>query len=102
GGWGGWASVAGSGEVGRISASANLRAVICQERCSLLRVKSMGSALGLFGCEHGGARWSAIARQRLGDAQLGIAVARAGMQADERVVHELLQRHVPQPAQAPT
>ena len=28
-------------ESGRISSSANLRAAICQERCSLLRVKSM-------------------------------------------------------------
>src|SRR5215467_13141499 len=72
-----------SSESGRISSSANLRAVICQERCSLLRVKSMGLALDSFG------------RQRLGDAQLRIAVARAGMQADERVVHVLLQRHVP-------
>src|SRR6266404_2667979 len=84
-----------SSEIGRISSSANLRAVICQERCSLLRVKSIGVSLGSFGREHRGAHRPAIARQRLGDAQLGIGVAGAGVQADERVVHVLLQRHVP-------
>src|SRR5215471_10339698 len=34
-----------SSESGRISSSANLRAVICQARCSLLSVKSMGFPL---------------------------------------------------------
>src|SRR5262245_65978878 len=90
-----------SREIGRISSSANLRAVICQARCSLLRVKSMAPALSLFGRECGGACRPAIAGQSLGDVQLRLAVARAGMQADERVVHVLLQRHVPHPAHGP-
>ena len=52
-----------SSEIGRISSSANLRAVICQERCSLLSVKSMGCALvGSFGRERG-------AHRRAGDSR---------------------------------
>src|SRR6266542_1969173 len=35
-------------EIGRISSSANLRAVICQARCSLLKVKSIALALPAF------------------------------------------------------
>src|SRR5439155_19511463 len=79
-----------SSEIGRISSSANLRAVICQARCSLLRAKSMDLALGSFGRDHGRARRPAIARQLLGDALFLIAVARVGVQAEERIVHLLL------------
>src|SRR5215470_15779341 len=84
-----------SSEIGRISSSANLRAVICQARCSLLSVKSMVTILdGLFGRETGGAHRPPIARQRFGDAQLGLAVAADGMQTDTRVADVFLQRHV--------
>src|SRR5712691_1948726 len=84
-----------STEIGRISSSANLRAVTCQARCSLLSVKSMVvSLVGSFGREHGGGRGPPIARQHLADAQLGVVIARAGMEANERVVHVFLQRHV--------
>ena len=41
-------------EIGRISSSANLRAVICQARCSLLSEKSMSLSLSFRG-EHGSA-----------------------------------------------
>src|SRR3977135_3055319 len=89
-----------SSEIGRISSSANLRAVICQARCSLLRVKSMivsltvclTVSLGSFGRER--ERGAPIARQGLGDAQFRLAVTRTGMQANECVVHVFLQRHV--------
>src|SRR5206468_9515845 len=80
-----------SSEVGRISSSANLRAVICQARCSLLRAKSIGTSVDSFGREHGRARRPAIARQRLGDAQLRIAVAGAGIDGNQRIVHVFLQ-----------
>src|SRR5262249_475890 len=84
-----------SSEIGRISSSANLRAVICQARCSLLRVKSMTPALSSFRGENGGgSRRPAIARQRLGDAQLCLARPRAGVEADAGIVHVFLQRHI--------
>src|SRR5215813_798029 len=84
-------------EIGRISSSANLRAVICQARCSLLRVKSMAPSLG---CQHGGER-RPKARQRLGDAQLRLAVADAGIEADEGIVHVFAERHVAHHAHRP-
>src|ERR1700730_9899125 len=83
-------------EIGRISSSANLRAVICQSRCSLLNVKSMMLSLSergdLFGGDCG--RRAPIAGQNFGDSQLGIAIALAAVQADARVVHVFLHRHV--------
>ena len=44
--------------------------------------------------EHGAPARPPVAGERLGDAQLRVAVAVAGVQADERVVHVFLQRHV--------
>ena len=48
-----------SSEIGRISSSANLRVVICQERCSLLKVKSMG-----LSSVHSAASTAALAGRR--------------------------------------
>jgi hypothetical protein len=67
-------------EIGRISSSANLRAAICQERCSLLRVKSIGASSGemfrLFaGQRHIAVAGAPIAGQFFGDAQLGVGIA---------------------------
>src|SRR4029077_9325712 len=84
-----------STEIGRISSSASLRAVFCQERCSLLSVKSMGCALfGSFARERGRIGGPAIAGERLGNVQLRVAVACTGMQGHQRIVHMFLQRHV--------
>src|SRR5215475_13841802 len=84
-----------SSEIGRTSSSANLRAVICQARCSLLRVKSMGPPLSSFRRENGGgSRRPAIARQRLGDAQLRLARPRAGVETDAGIMHVFVHRHV--------
>src|SRR5204862_7643456 len=80
-----------SSVIGLISSLANLRAVICQERCSLLSEKSM-SVVPLFRSEHRGA--APVVRQRLGDAQLVVRIAVAGVQADHRVMDVFLQRHV--------
>src|SRR5664279_1728685 len=70
-------------ESGRISSSANLRAAICQERCSLLRVKSMGASSGEMFRLFADQRHRAITRapvtgQLFGDAQLGVHIAVAG------------------------
>src|ERR1700722_3400295 len=81
-----------SSEIGRTSSSANLRAAICQERCSLLRVKSMCVPSGSLGRDRGGG--AAIAGDMLGDAQARLAVAVARMLADAGIVQVLLQRHV--------
>src|SRR5262249_18990465 len=80
-------------EIGRISSSANFRAVICQSRCSLLSEKSMAAASRSFSREHRRCG-AAIVGKRFGDAQLGVACAGAGMQAEERIVYVFLQRHV--------
>src|ERR1039458_3721183 len=86
-------------ESGRISSSANLRAAICQERCSLLRVKSMGaSSREMFGLvagqRHRAVSRAPVAGQFFGDAQLGIGIAVAAMLANAGVVDVFLQRHV--------
>src|SRR4029079_17562930 len=79
-----WASGASSSSsvIGLICSSANFCAVICQLRCSLLREKSM--VRPLFRGEH--RLGSTVADQRLGDAQLVVGVAVAGVQADQCVV----------------
>src|SRR3954468_4944668 len=74
-----------SSVIGLTCSSANLRAVICQERCSLLSEKSM--MLPLFRSEHG--LRAPVAGERLGDPQFVIGVAVAGVQADQSVVDVL-------------
>src|ERR1700733_9301836 len=85
-------------DMGRISSSANWRAVICQWRCSLLNAKSMMASLGgtekLFGRD-GRRRRAVIARQRLGNAKLGFTIAAAAVvQGDAGVVNVFLHRDV--------
>src|SRR6202795_2512254 len=84
-----WASGASSRSsvIGLISSSANFRAVICQARCSLLSEKSI-SVVPLFRGEHR-LRAPEI-RQALGDAELVVGVAVAGVQADQCVVDVFL------------
>src|SRR6185312_9881509 len=80
-----------SSEIGRISCSANLRAAICQERCSLLRVKSIGRPRVKTICLFPGHRQEAggvapIAVDFFRDAQARIAIAVAVVQTDAGVV----------------
>ena len=51
-------------EIGRISSSANLRAVICHARCSSLRLKSMGVPSPEFRCGHSPASAIAVSLTR--------------------------------------
>src|SRR5262249_46628957 len=87
-----WASGASSrsSEIGLISSSANLRACICQERCSLLSEKSMVAPL--FRSEH--RRAAPILGDGFGNAQPVVGRAVAGVEADAGVVDVFLQRHV--------
>src|ERR1044071_7462498 len=79
-----------SSEIGFISSCANLRAVICQERCSLLSGKSINAPL--FRGEH--RRAAPVLGQRFGDPQPVVGGAVAAVEADAGVVDVLLQRHV--------
>src|SRR5262249_8338396 len=83
-----------SREIGRISSSANLRAVICQARCSLLSVKSMGFPFSSLGRQHRGARRPTVACQRLRDAPFRFAAPHSGMEADARTLNVFLERNV--------
>src|SRR3989442_2122767 len=81
-----------SSEIGRISSAANLRAFICQSRCSSFSAKSMIRSSLRSANRRGGV--APVAGQGFGDLELGIGYAVAGVEADERVVDVSLQRHV--------
>src|SRR5258707_8020127 len=83
-----------SGEVGGLPSSATLRAVICQARCSLLRVKSIGVTLSSLGRQRRRVRPPAVACQRLCDTQFRLAAPHSGMEADACVLYVFVQRHV--------
>src|SRR5471032_1209536 len=83
-----------SSEIGRISSSANLRASICQERCSFESEKSMRAPdlVLLLGSQR--LRRPAITGNNFGKAQLGITVAVTAVLADAGIVDVFLQRHI--------